>query len=128
MLHDTTPSSYGRRPEHAAGWTEERIELLKTLWNEGKGASEIGANAFNIVSVWRNREHEERIKAASTDAERAELEERPGVALNVAKQRNGDFEGKIGLWFDQETYRYHSSFDRGMWGKRYVSIDQRSAA
>lgn len=85
-----------------------------------KGASEIGANAFNIISIWRNREHEDRLKAAKTEVERQQLDDKPGVMMNIAKQRNGDFEGKIGLWFDQETYQYHSSFDRNLWGRRYV--------
>jgi twinkle protein len=73
-----------------------------------KGASEIGSNAFNILSIWRNREHEEAI-AKATDQEKKELEKSPGVILNVAKNRNGDFEGRAGLWFDKETYRYRSS-------------------
>jgi twinkle protein len=92
-----------------------------------KGASEIGSNAFNIISVWRNRDHEDKVKAAKTEEELASLMDKAGVIMNVAKQRNGDFEGKIGLWFDQETYRYHSSYDRSGWGKRYVehsSINQ----
>lgn len=95
-----------------------------------KGASEIGSNAFNIVSIWRNRDHEDRVKAAKNEADRDQLNEKPGVILNVAKQRNGDFEGKIGLWFDQETYQYHSSYDRNMWGRRYVtgSYSQEEAA
>jgi twinkle protein len=33
------------------------------------------------------------------------------VILNVAKQRNGDWEGKIGLWFNPATYQYHSAHD-----------------
>jgi twinkle protein len=85
-----------------------------------KGAMEIGANAFNIMTVWRNRRHEEELQAAATEALRAEMDQKPGVILNVAKQRNGDFEGKVGLWFDQNTYRYHSSFDRGVWDRRYL--------
>jgi twinkle protein len=93
-----------------------------------KGAMEIGANAFNILTVWRNRRHEEAIDAAETDAIRAELNDKPGVMLNIAKQRNGDFEGKIGLWFDQNTYRYHSSFDRGLWDRRFIPENERSAA
>lgn len=95
-----------------------------------KGASEIGSNAFNIIGVWRNREHEDRLKAAKTDDEKQQLAEKPGVQLNVAKQRNGDFEGKIGLWFDQETYRYLSAADRSLMGKRYVQTPEkeRSAA
>jgi twinkle protein len=85
-----------------------------------KGAMEIGANAFNIMTVWRNRRHEEELQSAETEALKAELDQKPGVILNVAKQRNGDFEGKVGLWFDQNTYRYHSSFDRGVWDRRYL--------
>lgn len=88
-----------------------------------KGAMEIGANAFNILTVWRNRRHEEELKAAESDSIRAELEQKPGVILNVAKQRNGDFEGKVSLWFDQQTYRYYSSFDRGLWDRRFVPLE-----
>lgn len=92
-----------------------------------KGAMEIGANAFNILTVWRNRRHEEELQAASNDAIKKELSEKPGVILNVAKQRNGDFEGKVGLWFDQQTYRYHSSFDRGVWDRVFLSRERAAA-
>jgi twinkle protein len=77
-----------------------------------KGAMEIGANAFNILTVWRDRDHEENIRMAELKNDEkliGELRKKPGVILNVAKQRNGDFEGKIGLWFDTKTYRYRSS-------------------
>src|SRR5699024_8237594 len=94
-----------------------------------KGGMEIGANAFNVLSVSRNKKHEDRIQQAQSDEERAALMEKPGVLLNVAKQRNGDFEGKVGLWFDQETYRYHSAHDRSLWGRQYLPSDwNRSAA
>jgi twinkle protein len=93
-----------------------------------KGAMEIGANAFNILTVWRNRRHEEELGAAKTEAERHELDQKPGVILNVAKQRNGDFEGKVGLWFDQSTYRYHSSFDRGVWDRVFLARGEQEAA
>ncbi len=43
------------------------------------------------------------------------------MLLNVAKQRNGDFEGKIGLWFDMPTYRYQSSYDRSQWPRQYIN-------
>lgn len=89
-----------------------------------KGAMEIGANAFNILTVWRNRKHEELLQAAPDEETRRQLDEKPGVILNVAKQRNGDFEGKAGLWFDQETYRYQSSHDRSLWGRTYVSMSE----
>jgi twinkle protein len=88
-----------------------------------KGASEIGSNAANILTFWRNRSHEEKLQNAKTDEERAILNEKPGVIMNVAKQRHGDFEGKIGLWFDQKTYRYQSSHDRGVWARRYFNFN-----
>jgi twinkle protein len=86
-----------------------------------KGAMEIGANAFNIITVWRNKQHEQKLKAAKTDAERDELNEKPGVIMNVAKQRNGDFEGMVGLWFDQTTYRYHTQNNKSYWDRSYIS-------
>lgn len=76
-----------------------------------KGAMEVGANAFNIITIWRDRKHEQAVKENPGDES---LKAKPGVVLNVAKQRNGDFEGKIGLWFDQETYQYRSAEDSKM--------------
>lgn len=93
-----------------------------------KGAMEIGAQAFNILTVWRNRAHEEALRAAETDAERKELDEEPGVVLNIAKQRNGDFEGKVRLWFDQETYRYRSSHDEAGWRTSRTYLEPLQAA
>nr|WP_208433518.1 toprim domain-containing protein [Bartonella taylorii] len=84
-----------------------------------KGASEIGANAFNIITIWRNRSLEDKIFAASLKQEKVELAKRPGVIMNIAKQRSGDFEGKIGLWFDPQTYRYRCSSERPLTPKRY---------
>ena len=104
-----------------------------------KGASEIGSNAFNIISVWRDRELEDNIKQAEIavgDAQKKaepienklelleELKEQYGVILNIAKQRNGDFEGKIGLWFDQTSYRYYSAYDRSLWSRQYMPVNQ----
>jgi hypothetical protein len=90
-----------------------------------KGAMELGANAFNILSVWRNRKLEEAIAKlqAAGDREGAATLSRskPGVVLNVAKQRNGDFEGKVGLWFDPRTYRYRSSADEATWKRTYLA-------
>ncbi|EJF89030.1 hypothetical protein [Bartonella tamiae] len=70
---------------------------------EVKGASEIGANAFNIITLWRNRKLEEKLSAAKTEEEKAELTEKPSVVMNVAKRLNGDFEGMVGLWFDHKS-------------------------
>ncbi|WP_273756967.1 bifunctional DNA primase/helicase, partial [Bartonella sp. MM73XJBT] len=85
-----------------------------------KGASEIGANAFNIITIWRNRSLEDKIFAASLTQEKADLEKRPSVIMNIAKQRSGDFEGKIGLWFDKKTYRYRCSCEHPATPRHYL--------
>lgn len=99
-----------------------------------KGGMEIGANAFNIVAVWRNKPLEDKIakaedlaqKASSEEARRkaeAEAEEerqKPGVIMHVTKQRNGDFEGKVGLWFNKDTYQYRSRDDSPRWPRNYT--------
>ncbi|GAA4664622.1 hypothetical protein GCM10023262_11720 [Bartonella pachyuromydis] len=85
-----------------------------------KGASEIGANAFNIITIWRNRSLEDKIFASSLTQEKTDLEKRPSVIMNIAKQRSGDFEGKIGLWFDKKTYRYRCSCEHPATPRRYL--------
>ncbi|EJF80063.1 bifunctional DNA primase/helicase [Bartonella doshiae] len=85
-----------------------------------KGASEIGANAFNIITIWRNKSLEDKIFAASHAEEKAQLAKRPSVIMNIAKQRSGDFEGKIGLWFDSQTYRYRCSSEPSQTPRHYL--------
>lgn len=97
-----------------------------------KGASEIGSNAFNIMGIWRDRKTEDKIKSIqyridhgtaserlAAESELKELGDYPPVQLNIAKQRNGDFEGKCGLWFNQDTYQYRSAQDSHL-GIKYV--------
>jgi twinkle protein len=79
-----------------------------------KGTSEIGSNAANVITVWRNKDLERDVSALSQDdnsEEAREMWRTPGVICNLAKQRSGDFEGQIGLWFDKGTYRYHSFYE-----------------
>lgn len=101
-----------------------------------KGAQEIGANAFNIIGVWRNRDLEDEIKTLTEKASLGdkaatvrldEIRDKPPVIMNIAKQRNGDWEGKCGLWFNQQTYQYRSSRDSED-GQKFVQFDQRDAA
>lgn len=93
-----------------------------------KGTSEIASNAANIIGVWRNRKLEDELQTARAAAEKGdagailkleELAQKPPVMLNVAKQRNGDWEGKFGLWFSPTTYQYRSSHD-DRHGRRFV--------
>lgn len=88
-----------------------------------KGAMEIGANAFNIITIWRNRKLEE----IDSTGEHKAMTEEPGVTLNIAKQRNGDFEGKLKLHFNVQTYQYFSGGDNRRYPRCYVRDDRESA-
>jgi len=86
-----------------------------------KGTSEIGSNAFNIISVWRDRNVEENLEAAfinGDEEEQRKFSSIPGVSITVAKQRNGDYEGKQGVFFDSRNYRY---FSKKRDSRRYVN-------
>jgi twinkle protein len=94
-----------------------------------KGTSEIASNAANIVGIWRNKKLEDEIRIASEDANRGdaaaqlkldELAAKPPVLVNVAKQRNGDWEGKFGLWFNPQTYQYRSAYD-DRYGRKFLA-------
>jgi twinkle protein len=105
--------AHARKSDRAASHAVPDVEDVK-------GTSEIAANAANIIGVWRNRKLEDEIRVATEAAERddataqlklEELAEKPPVIVNVAKQRNGDWEGKFGLWFNPQTYQYRSAHD-----------------
>ena len=93
-----------------------------------KGTSEIASNAANIIGIWRNRKLEDEIRQATeaaakgdgaADLKLQDLADKPPVILNVSKQRNGDWEGKVGLWFNTESYQYRSSHDHRH-GRKYL--------
>lgn len=86
---------------------------------EVKGAQEITANAFNVITVWRDKKQEELIKNGE-----AVEDSRPTVILNVDKQRNGDFTGKVGMWFNLQTYQYRST-QCPKDGRNYIQFDNR---
>jgi twinkle protein len=104
--------AHSRKGEHSRG-----VPGLEDF----KGAMEIGANAHNAIMIWRNRKREEQLAHEENEAVIKALNEEPGVVFNLCKQRNGDYEGKIGLWFDQKSYRYRSSHDPAK-GRNYVNF------
>lgn len=87
-----------------------------------KGAQEIAANAFNVITLWRNKNLEDSIDAEDNPIIKDELSRQNGVLMNVAKQRNGDWSGKIPLWFNRGSYQYRSRQDLQT-GKQYVSME-----
>lgn len=68
-----------------------------------KGASEITDMADNVFTLWRNKPKEEK-------AERGEMDDKtrgqPDALLVCDKQRHGEWEGRVALWFNKRTLQY----------------------
>lgn len=66
-----------------------------------KGSGAITDQVDNVVSVWRNKTKEKARESGKTVNE-AE----PDALLICDKQRNGEWEGQIGLWFHRDSQQY----------------------
>jgi twinkle protein len=64
-----------------------------------KGAGAITDQVDNVFIVWRNKKAEE------------ENNGEPTCILACEKQRNGEFEGKLGFWFDIDSQQYVERFN-----------------
>lgn len=67
--------------------------------HEMKGTSAIADQSHNVVTVWANKAKEARLHESEFDPIRSE----PDAAVTVCKQRNGRFEGRLKLWFDEAS-------------------------
>jgi len=78
--------------------------------SDNKGSGVITDLVDNLFMVWRNKP-KERIKARQdagqklTDKEVEKLGS-PDLILACEKQRNHDWEGRIALWFNRESWQY----------------------
>lgn len=66
-----------------------------------KGSGSITDQVDNVVSVWRNKAKEKKREAGGMVADGE-----PDALLICDKQRHGEWEGSIGLWFDPNSQQY----------------------
>jgi twinkle protein len=71
-----------------------------------KGSGAIVDQADNCCIVWRNKRKELELRKASPSAQ---VLTEPDCVINVDKQRNGEWEGQIGLWYDAQSMSYLAS-------------------
>lgn len=71
-----------------------------------KGSGSITDQVDNVMTVWRNKRKEQAV--ASNKVDNQTLSE-PDTLIICDKQRNGEWEGKIGLWFSQSSMRFLES-------------------
>lgn len=67
-----------------------------------KGTGAITDQVDNVISVWRDK-GKEKDRAAGKTIEEAK---RPDCLLICDKQRNGEWEGNIGLWFHRDSQQF----------------------
>lgn len=76
------------------------------------GSAMISNQADNVFSVWRNRRKEE-VAAGSYAPRKGESMDdvlrEPDALLTCAKQRNGDWEGRVKLWFHADSTQFLNS-------------------
>lgn len=71
-----------------------------------KGSGGITDLVDTVVTVWRNKPKEAKVRA-NNGRETDELTREPDCILTCHKQRNGDSEPVVRLWFDISSYRYY---------------------
>jgi twinkle protein len=66
-----------------------------------KGTGAITDQVDNVISVWRNK-----IKERNREAGKGVSDGEPDALLICDKQRNGEWEGNIGLWFHKDSQQF----------------------
>lgn len=85
---------------------QDEMKLAGKMDMKGTGA--ITDLADNCFTVWRNKKKEDMINIAKSKGLELSEEEagKPDAMLFCDKQRNGEWEGKIWLWFDRDSFQY----------------------
>jgi twinkle protein len=68
-----------------------------------RGSAAVVDQAHNIVTVWANKDRKRRLEKDCNDLEAAKA---PDAVVSIEGQRNGVFEGKVALWFDEASLRF----------------------
>lgn len=71
-----------------------------------RGSAAISDQVHNVITVWANK-----AKAAALDKDPNDEQAlaKPDAAVTVEKQRNGAWEGRLALWFAEESLRFTDS-------------------
>lgn len=68
-----------------------------------RGSAAISDQAHNVITIWANKAKKAALDADPMDNEAAA---KPDALVSIEKQRNGAWEGKVKLWFDDSSLRF----------------------
>jgi twinkle protein len=71
-----------------------------------RGAGSITDQVDNVLIWWRNKPKEELMRTIRDQSKLEELRGEPDAMLICDKQRNGDWEGRLGFWFDPASLQF----------------------
>lgn len=72
-----------------------------------KGSGAISDLADNCFTIWRNKFKEDEVRKVPTGTEiPREIFNKFDCLLSCDKQRNGEWEGKVTLWFNVDSFQY----------------------
>lgn len=86
-----------RKPANGAG--EEKPPTKYDI----RGAAAISDQVANVITVWSDKRKAQRLEDNPMNSEEAA---KPDALVTVEKQRNGSWEGRMRLWFDQTSLRF----------------------
>jgi twinkle protein len=86
---------------HGRKGDSEKKQLDK---HDVKGAGEITDLVDNVFTVWRNKPKEEAIRNKPEPDDK--LFGEPDMVLSCVKNRHGEWEGPVFLWFEPESLQY----------------------
>lgn len=88
--------AHARKP---AGGTEDKPPTKYDV----RGSAAITDQAANVITVWANKAKTAALQRNATDEDALA---KPDALVTIEKQRNGEFEGRFQLWFDEASMRF----------------------
>ena len=77
-----------------------------------KGTGAITDMVDSVLVIWRNKRKEKSRDAAAQTGEAFDESSDPDAVLSVHKQRNGDYEPRMRLWFCTQSHQYLDYHDK----------------
>lgn len=71
-----------------------------------KGTGAISDQAHNVITVWANKAKKAVMEAGAMHPKYSEMFDQPDAMVSVEKQRNGRWEGRVKLWFHEDSMRF----------------------
>jgi twinkle protein len=68
-----------------------------------RGSAAISDQCPNVVTIWANKAKKAKLEQNPQDVE---AQQQPDALVTVEKQRNGEWEGRVKLWFDSASFRF----------------------